>query len=127
VVSACVWDHAGESGGPLSLFWSAVRSLGDPVDDESQRAGVREGHLAELFGLAGCSGVEADRIDVTVGFTSFEDWWEPFTMGVGPAGDHVAALDDDARDRLMAECRSRLPEPPFELTASAWAARAVVT
>jgi SAM-dependent methyltransferase len=126
VVSACVWDHAGESG-PLSVFWSAVRSLGDPVDDESQRAGVREGHLAELFGLAGCSDVLDDRIDVTVDFTSFEDWWEPFTMGVGPAGDHVAALDDDSRDRLKAECRSRLPEPPFELTASAWAARAVVT
>ena len=42
VVSACVWDHGGERG-PLSLFWSAVRSQGDPVDDESQRAGVREG------------------------------------------------------------------------------------
>ena len=90
VVSACVWDHAGGSG-PLSMFWAAVRSLGDPVDDESQRAGVREGHLAELFGQVGLSDVRADRIDVTVGFASFEDWWEPFTMGVGPAGDHVAS------------------------------------
>ena len=126
VVSACVWDHAGQSG-PLSVFWSAVRSLGDPVDDESQRAGVREGHLAELLGQAGLSDLRADRIDVTVGFTSFEDWWEPFTMGVGPAGDHVASLEDDAREHLVAECRSRLPEPPFELTASAWAARGVVT
>ena len=126
VVSACVWDHAGESG-PLSVFWSAVRSQGDPVDDESQRAGVREGHLAELFGRAGLSDVLADRIDVTIGFASFEDWWEPFTMGVGPAGDHVASLDEVSRERLAAECRSRLPDPPFELTASAWAARAVVT
>ena len=123
VVSACVWDHAGGSG-PLAVFWSAVRSLGDPVDDESQRAGVREGHLAELFGQASFSDVLADRIDVTLEFTSFEDWWEPFTMGVGPAGDHVASLDDTARERLVAECRSRLPDPPFELTASAWAARA---
>ena len=81
-------------------------------------------HLAELFGEAGLADVLADRIDVTVGFASFEDWWEPFTMGVGPAGDHVASLDDAARERLAAECRARLPEPPFELTASAWAARA---
>ncbi len=122
VVSACVWDHAGGSG-PLTVFWSAVRSLGDPVEDESQRAGVREGHLAELFGQAGLSGVRSDRIGVTLGFASFEDWWEPFTMGVGPAGDHVASLDDTAREQLMTECRSRLPDPPFELTASAWTAR----
>ena len=126
VVSACVWDHAGGSG-PLSVFWSSVRALGDPVEDESQRAGVREGHLAELFGQAGLSDVLADRIDVTVGFASFEDWWEPFTMAVGPAGDHVASLDEAGRALLVAECRSRLPEPPFELTASAWAARALVT
>ena len=62
---------------------------------------------------------------MTVGFTSFEDWWEPFTMGVGPAGDYVATLDAEQVARAsVAECRSRLPEPPFELTASAWAARA---
>jgi SAM-dependent methyltransferase len=126
VVSACVWDHAG-GGGPLSVFWSAVRSLGDPVEDESRRAGVREGHLAELLGAAGLSDVRSDRIDVTVGFPSFEDWWEPYTMGVGPAGDHVASLDHAGREQLVAECRARLPEAPFELTASAWAARAEVT
>jgi SAM-dependent methyltransferase len=121
-IAACVWDHAGQSG-PLAVFWSSVRSLGDPVEDESQRAGVREGHLAELFGQAGLSDVRSDRLDVTLGFTSFDDWWEPFTMGVGPAGDHVASLDSDARAALVAECRARLPEPPFELIASAWAAR----
>jgi SAM-dependent methyltransferase len=124
VVSACVWDHAGESG-PLSLFWASVRALGNPIDDESQRAGVGEGQLAELFGRAGFSEVDADRIDVTVGFSSFEDWWEPFTMGVGPAGDHVASLDPNDRAALEAECASRLPAPPFELTVSAWTARGV--
>jgi SAM-dependent methyltransferase len=124
VVTACVWDHYGERG-PLSVFWSAVRALVHADDDESGRAGVREGHLAELFGRAGLSDVRDGRVDVTVAFPSFEDWWEPFTMGVGPAGDHVASLDEAGRERLMAECRSRLPEPPFELTASAWAARGI--
>ena len=39
---------------------------------------------------------------MTIAFTSFEDWWEPFTMGVGPAGDHVASLDEAGRERLGA-------------------------
>ena len=52
VVAACVWDHAGEHG-PLSVFWRAARALDPDVDDESHLAGVREGHLAELFATAG--------------------------------------------------------------------------
>jgi SAM-dependent methyltransferase len=121
VVTACVWDHSGERG-PLSQFWAAVRATGQPDDDETGRAGVREGHLAQLFTEAGLTDVRDGHVDVTVPFATFEDWWEPFTMGVGPAGDHVAGLDDAGRERLREECRRRLPDPPFELTASAWAA-----
>ena len=52
VVAACVWDHAGGRG-PLSAFWRAVRELDPGADDESGLAGVREGHLAQLFAQAG--------------------------------------------------------------------------
>ena len=48
VVAACVWDHAGGRG-PLSLFWQAARELDPDVEDESQLAGAREGHLGRLF------------------------------------------------------------------------------
>ena len=30
--------------------------------------------------------VEPSSLTVRVGFDSFEDWWEPYTYGVGPAG-----------------------------------------
>ena len=52
VVAACVWDHGGGQG-PLSLFWQAARELDPGVEDESQLAGARQGHLAELFETAG--------------------------------------------------------------------------
>ena len=52
VVAACVWDHAGGRG-PLSGFWRAVLELDPRADDESGLAGVREGHLAQLFAEAG--------------------------------------------------------------------------
>src|SRR5215831_6883137 len=51
LVAACVWDHAGARG-PLTPFWRAVRELDPAADDESNRAGAREGHLAELFARA---------------------------------------------------------------------------
>ena len=57
---------------------------------------------------------------------SFEDWWEPYTFGVGPAGAFVAGLDPERQAELRELCRARLPEAPFVLTASAWAARGLV-
>ncbi|MDP2774752.1 MAG: class I SAM-dependent methyltransferase [Nocardioides sp.] len=119
VVSACVWDHAG-GGGPLEMFWAAVRSLDATAPDESDLAGTREGHLGELATTAGLRDVEEDRLTVTVGFASFDDWWEPYTLGVGPAGVHVAALDPEGREELRQRCRELLPDAPFEVTASAW-------
>ena len=122
VVAACVWDHAGGQS-PLSLFWQAARVLDPEVDDESQLAGVREGHLAELFAAAGLREIEDTVLSASVEHPSFEEWWEPFTGGVGPAGSYVAGLDAERQARLRETCRSRLPVAPFVLTARAWAAR----
>ncbi len=123
VVAACVWDHGGGRG-PLSPFWGAVRELDVAADDESELAGAREGHLAELFSAAGLQNVEGGAIAVSARYATFEDWWVPYTFGVGPAGAYVAALSDERRAELRDLCRRRLPEPPFEITAWAWAARA---
>ena len=121
MVAACVWDHAGGRG-PLTAFWSAVRELDPAADDESGLAGVREGHLAHLFAQAGL-GEQAQATTLTVGarFGGFEQWWEPFTLGVGPAGTYVASLTPDRRAELRDQCRRLLPPGPFEITATAWA------
>jgi ubiquinone/menaquinone biosynthesis C-methylase UbiE len=122
VVAACVWDHAG-GGGPLSLFWQAARELDVEVIDESRLAGAREGHLAELFDAAGLRDIEQSTISVRLEHAIFEDWWEPFTLGVGPAGAFVARLDASGLAQLRELCRGLLPPPPFVVTASAWAVR----
>lgn len=124
VVAACVWDHAG-GGGPLSVFWEAAHALDPDVPDESRLAGSREGHLAELLGEAGLHDVEDGAVSVDVEHTSFEEWWEPFTLGVGPAGAYVARLDAERQAALREQCRDLLPEPPFVASARAWAARAL--
>jgi SAM-dependent methyltransferase len=124
VVAACVWDHAGGTG-PLGLFWKAARELDADVDDESQLAGVREGHLAELFGAAGLSALESTTLSADLEHPSFDDWWEPFTRGAGPAGAYVVSRDPGRRDALRALCRTRIPEGRFTITARAWAVRGV--
>lgn len=121
-VAACVWDHAGE-GGPLAGFWKAVRSLDREAHDESGLAGAREGHLAELFHAVGLDRVEAGAIQVDVVHETFEEWWSPFTLGVGPAGAYTARLDSQGQAELRDRCEEMLAPAPFVVSARAWAAR----
>jgi SAM-dependent methyltransferase len=122
VVAACVWDHAGDTG-PLGVFWKAVHELDSDVQDESHLAGARQGHLGELFRAAGLRDVEERVLSVDVEHPSFEEWWEPFTLGVGPAGAYVGRLDPGHQARLRELCRKMLPPAPFVISAQAWTAR----
>jgi len=124
VVAACVWDHGGRSG-PLSVFWQAARELDPDVDDESDLAGAREGQLAELLAATGLRNVESAVLSVSVEHPSFEEWWEPFTPGVGLPGVYVLGLDPARQVGLREHCREVLPTAPFTVTARAWAARGV--
>jgi SAM-dependent methyltransferase len=122
VVAACVWDHAGGRG-PLSGFWEVARELDGSVEGETRLAGAREGDLGELFGAAGLREIEESALSVDVEHPSFDEWWEPFTLGVGPAGRHVAQLSSEDQAQLRDACRARLPPPPFVIAAQAWVAR----
>ena len=122
VVAACVWDYAGGTS-PLSSFWDAARELDPDVVDESKLAGARAGDLPELFEAAGLRHIAETALEVTIEHPTFEDWWEPFTLGVGPAGAYAAGLDAEGQSELRERCRAQFPEPPFVLTARAWAAR----
>jgi ubiquinone/menaquinone biosynthesis C-methylase UbiE len=125
VVAASVWDLGGGRA-PLSAFWQAARDVDPTSTGETGFAGSRQGHLPELFAAAGLREIEEHEHTVSVEHATFEEWWEPYTLGVGPAGGHVVGLDPERRERLREACRARLPEPPFMLVSTAWAVRAVV-
>jgi hypothetical protein len=95
------------------------------VTTESARPGSREGHLAKLFGEAGLAEIQESKLSVSLQHETFDDWWEPYTLGVGPAGVYVAGLDADRQTQLREMCRTMLPTPPFTVTAAAWTVRAV--
>lgn len=121
-VAACVWDHAGERA-PLTAFWQAVRELDPEAQDESALAGAREGHLGELFAAASLTSVEETSLEASARFETFDEWWEPFTLGVGPAGAYAQTRGEESREQLRARCEELLPAAPFTLSTWAWAAR----
>jgi SAM-dependent methyltransferase len=125
VVAACVWDLAGGRS-PLSTFWEAARDLDPTVVDESRLPGARAHHLVGLAEEAGLGSPTQSVLTVTVRHESFEEWWEPYTFGVGPAGDHVAGLDEDQRAALRDRCAELMGPAPFDVVGRAWCMRATV-
>ena len=70
--------------------------------------------------------VEEDALTVAVEHPTFDDWWAPFTLGVGPAGAYVSSLDRGRMAELRELCRQTLGPAPFTISAIAWAARGKV-
>ena len=123
VIAACVWDGP---TGALAPFWDAVHVIDPDAEDEALLSGAETGHLTELFVEAGLRDVQEESIAVELVHPTFQEWWEPYTFGVGPAGDYVQRLDDDGRERLESVARERLGSGPFTVSARAWAARGMV-
>lgn len=122
-VAACMWDIAGGGMTMLGTFWEAARTVDPQVAGEQMRPGVTQGDLERLFTNAGLQDVQEGALEATAGYTGFDDFWEPFTFGVGPAGEHLAQLDPTQQERVREACRAQLPDGPFTLTARAWWAR----
>ncbi len=125
-VAACMWDK--EKGGMtmLQTFWTAVQRVDPGVEGERPMAGTAEGDIAERFERAGLQDVTASALEARADYAGFDDLWEPFTFGIGPAGQYLASLPDDRSAQVREECRAALPDGSFSLDARAWFARGTV-
>ncbi|WP_439939029.1 class I SAM-dependent methyltransferase [Nocardia sp. N13] len=121
-VAATVWDLAG-SRAPMAPLWEAAAEVAPEQPDERDFQGGSRDSLVGILEGAGLRDVESVELPVTVTHPSFEEWWEPYLHGVGPAGEMVAALDPDRRTRLEETLRRNLGPGPFDLTAVAYGAR----
>jgi SAM-dependent methyltransferase len=120
-VATCVWDHGGGRG-PLSLFWEAATELDPAARSEGASPGSRAGDLERLLGEAGLIDVRDGELSVTIGLTSFEDWWAPFEEPAGSVGDYLATRSPEQIAELRERCRSKVPDGPFEMTVWTWVA-----
>jgi SAM-dependent methyltransferase len=121
VVAACTWSY-GEDMEMLRGFWDAARRLDSGAPDEGSTMPYRSvEELEELWRRVGLNDVETDHLRVETIYTGFDDLWEPFTYGVGPAGAYLAKLDSGQREQLRTELFKGLGEPAGEFTLSATA------
>jgi ubiquinone/menaquinone biosynthesis C-methylase UbiE len=127
-VALCMWDVPGGGMTMLSTFWAAVRAVDPAAEGENVRAGMRDGDIAERLRRAGLDDVEQTVLVASTEYAGFDDFWEPFGYGVGPAGSYLAQADDERREAIREELRRRLgkSDGPFSLDARAWCARGVV-
>jgi SAM-dependent methyltransferase len=127
-VGVYLWDYSGAMR-MLRVFWDAAVEL-DPAAsalDEGERFGLcRPEALQRAFEAAGLQAIDVAALDVPMRFGSFEEYWDPFLGGQGPAPGYVASLDEDRRSELRREIERRLPREPdgsIALAGRAWAAR----
>ena len=89
-----------------------------------------KGELAEVWRAAGLVNVEEAPMEVPLSFSSFQDYWQPFSDGVGPAGAYVVSLDQAGRQKIEARLRQKLlgdkADGPIALQARAWCVRGEV-
>jgi SAM-dependent methyltransferase len=128
LVAAYVWDYA-EGMEMMRHFWNAAMSTDPDVSgvDEALRFPLcRPGPLRDEWAGAGLTDVTVRAIEVPTVFAGFDDYWQPFLGGQGPAPSYVAGLSDERRADLREALRERLPADSggaIGLTARAWAVR----
>src|SRR5690606_31906026 len=98
-----VWDYPGGGMGFMDAFWEAANAT-DPasgtLDEGARFPFCTPDTLADEFTRAGLRDAEVRPIEVTTRFTTFDDFWRPFTLGAGPAPGYYASLDPDHQDKL---------------------------
>ncbi len=128
VVAAYVWDYAGKME-LMRYFWDAAVALDPSVSKLAE--GLRfpicqPPALVALFSEAGLRDVQTHTIDAPTTFRDFDDYWNPFLGGQGPAPGYAMSLSEEHRGALRDRIRATLPiasDGSISLIARAWAVR----
>jgi SAM-dependent methyltransferase len=128
-VAFYVWDYPGGGMGMMRAFWNAAIALDPDAADLGEARRFPDccpEKLAAMAEAAGLVAVSTDAIEVLTVFRDFDDYWQPFTLGAGPAPGYCAKLPAEAREALRARLDADLPRNgagAIVLTARAWAVR----
>jgi SAM-dependent methyltransferase len=130
VVAVYVWDYSDQMQF-LRYFWDAAIIL-DPTAAELHEGPrfpvCNPAALHDLFHNAGLTQVETRAIDIETHFKDFDDYWDPFLGGQGPAPTYVMSLSAEKRDQLRDYLRASLPiaeDGSIPFIARAWAVKGI--
>jgi len=130
-IAAYVWDYA-EGMEIIRCFWDVAAAL-DPAAarlHEGTRFPVCEpSALKAAFEEAGLAEVRVTALEVIAEFADFDDYWQPFLGGQGPAPAYAMSLAEDRCATLKDRLKSALTPAAgaaLSLGAKAWAVRGTV-
>lgn len=131
-IAAYIWDYA-ERMQLMRHFWDVAVALNPgarPLDEGVRFPLCRPEALTNLFREGGLANVKLAPIEIETRFRDFDDYWNPFLGGQGPAPSYTMSLDESTRMRLRERLRERLPiqsDGSISLIARAWAVRGSVS
>jgi SAM-dependent methyltransferase len=128
-IAAALWDHA-EGMTMLHAFWEAADKVDPSRPSGEAQPTLGRDALAALWSAAGLREVRLVSLTVEMAFSSFDDYWSPFSAGQGPAGVYAASLLPEDLAAIARILRTRFlgerPDGAFTLHSRAWAIRGTV-
>jgi len=130
VAAAYVWDYA-DGMQMLRSFWDAAiaeDAAAEELDEGPRFPICRPGGIERCFREARMTDLVAQPLVIDMVFRDFDDYWDPFLGGQGPAAGYCMSLEPEARAQLRARLEATLPIQPdgsIPLTGRAWAVHGV--
>jgi len=127
-IAAYVWDYKDRIDF-LRLFWDTACEVNPDSYklDEGIRFPICDiNNLKDLFQEVGMVDIETSYLNIITVFKEFDDYWNPFLGGQGPAPSYLASLNDDLKEELKANIHKKLsiePDGSIKLLARAIAVR----
>lgn len=125
-VTAAVWDNFGL---PHIRLIAHIAAVLDPSVDRNRLSQplTMANEMAELWRELGFWQVEQSSLMIRMEYSSFDDYWTPFTRGEGPLGPLIANLSDNTLSALTNHLRTAYlfgrPDGPRSFPCVAWACR----
>ncbi len=127
-VVGAIWDYNDQMQ-MLRLFWDAIVAVDGnaaPLHEKHMPL-CRQGELSGLWRSVGLDNIQEQSMEIKMNFESFQDYWEPFLLGQGPAGAYLKQVSSDDLTILREAVKRRLgirdETDRFILIGRVWAVR----
>jgi len=114
LIAAYVWDYSDRMD-LLRYFWDAailINPNSRELDEGIRFPICNPDNLKTVFQQANLKDVEVTKLDITTHFKDFDNYWNPFLGGQGPAPSYLSSLTKDLQVKLKKEIHSKLPFEP---------------
>ncbi len=122
-VAACTFESRGLA--LVRTFWDAALRFDPDAPDDASIPFRLMAELVDLWRRAGLRDVATGVIEIDAEYAGFDDFWSPFTFGIGPVGSYLVAQPEARRTAIRDACFELLggPTGPFSLPARVLAIR----